>query len=150
MFKHLLEDALNQDLDLSSDLDFGKDLAGNSDNTTEPLNTPTDTESVDDVDVTDDKIKTTRVLTIDKRRINLELKALDTGMVTAIPIKSVKQILRSYKLELVDTEYKFLGRSGNADLELRTAKGTPVSNSALVIYWHIKNDGVFELNIYLS
>ena len=121
--------------------------------TTEPLNKPTDLKAInDDVVVEEPETpKTTRILTIDKVRCNKELKDLvEQQALQAIPINKVKEILKSANVSLVDTEYRFVGRSGNADLKLVSSKGIPISNSALIVYWNRIDTSTFELNIYLS
>jgi hypothetical protein len=142
-FKTLLEDAITNP---SNEIDFS--TVEDTPSVT-AMNKPTDLAVANGEEVLEpQQPKTVRILTIDKSKCNRELKELsDQTDHQAIPIKRVKDIIAKYNVVLVDENYKFLGRSGNADLELKTTKGIPVSNSALVIYWNRVDNFI---NIYLS
>jgi hypothetical protein len=112
--------------------------------------TPTDEPEAPEEEPEVEAVKTTRLLSIDKRKVNDELKELCAIPSTAIPLSKIKEVLGKYKLQLADVEIKFVGRAGNKDFDIANDKGTKIGNSQLIIYWNRDSDTSFTVNGYLS
>ena len=88
---------------------------------------PTEEAPTDEPEVPEEEeveaVKTTRLLSIDKRKVNDELKELCAIPSTAIPLSKIKEVLAKYKLKLADAEIKFVGRAGYKDINIANDKG---------------------------
>jgi hypothetical protein len=148
-------DTNGTDMDLSSDIeyDFGHVPKKETTSTEEPAapveNIPTEEEETPE-DVVPEETKTSRLLSMDKNKANLELKELCAIPQPAIPLSKIKEILKNYKLQFADSEIKFIGRSSNKDFGIVNDKGVAISNSQLVIYWNRESENSFVVNVYLS
>jgi len=111
---------------------------------------PTDEPEATEEVVEEPETKTTRLLSIDKRKVNEELKELCSVPASAIPLSKIKEILANYKLKISDAEVKFVGRASNKDLAIVNDKGIAIGNSQLIIYWNRDSETSFTVNAYLS
>ena len=95
--------------------------------------------------------ESTRLLGIDKRKCNKELKELLLEPVTAIPFSKIKDVLKKYNIAILETEdKKFIGKDGNIDFDI-LINNKAVSNSCLVVYWSKQDtDNLININVYLS
>lgn len=97
-----------------------------------------------------------RLLGIDRIKINKELKALCELPVRALPITSTKALLQRFGIKIVDdqgndVDIKLNGDDGNTDFPLATLDNKSIKNSVITIYWH-KNETEdnYNANIYLG
>jgi hypothetical protein len=120
-------------------------------------------ELVDDAEEKEEEVEAaqeakarSRIMSIDRTKINKELKVMCVQSSTSIPINTIKEILKKYKLKLVDddghdADIKLIGVDGNTDIELAYENGKVIDNSAMVLYWHqIERTDQFEFHCYLS
>lgn len=124
---------------------FSKEPEDDSDLEKVDDKTPTETEIVKD------KI---RLLTIDRKNINKELKELLANPKSIFPLTQIKTIINKYDLTPIDDdgnefEIKLKGTDGSIELTL-SSKNAIISNSALIIYWHKNEDGTYNFNVYCS
>jgi hypothetical protein len=111
---------------------------------------PTDEPEAPEEEVEESEAKTTRLLSMDKRKANVELKELCTASCPAIPLSKIKEILAKYKLQISEPDLKFIGRASNKDVALSNTSGVGISNSQLVLYWNRDTETSFTVNAYLS
>lgn len=156
ILKRLVEDAEPiSDFSQEPEFDFGhvpKAEAPPTEETPAVEEVPEEEEAPveEETPVEEPAVKTTRILSMDKRKANIDLKELSALPSPAIPLSKIKEVLGNYKLAFKDTEIKFLGRSGNKDFAVVNDKGVEVANTQLVIYWNRDSETSFTINVYLS
>lgn len=92
--------------------------------------------------------QSTRLLGIDKKKINSELKVIsDTPKQTTIPLSKIKEVFTKWGIQTVFDGVKFSGKHGNKDFNL-VKGGKLLKNAQLVIYWNKAE--YLTLNIYVS
>ena len=110
----------------------------------------------EEIETEEDNRAKSRLMSIDKVKINKALKEITLEPAPAIPINKIKEILQKYELKMVDdtgreTTPKLIGVDGNTDVELAYNDGRVIANSALVMYWHqLDRSEAFEFHFYLS
>lgn len=98
----------------------------------------------------------TRLLGIDKRKMNKIFGEMSANPVDALPVKAVCDILNKYGLKMVDedgdaTFEKLTGVDGNIDFDLvEIATNKHINNSMGIIQWHKNDDATYNFNYYLG
>jgi hypothetical protein len=96
-----------------------------------------------------------RLLTIDRKNINKELKELLREPKSIFPLTQIKTIINKYDIKPIDDdgseiEIKLKGTDGDLDFTLASKDDRMISNSALIVYWHKNEDGTYNFNVYCS
>lgn len=113
-------------------------------------------EKEEDVEIDTPVANQSRLLTIDRTKINKQLKELSLEPAPHVPINKIKEVLAKFDLKLInddgrDFDGKLVGVDGNTDIELAYKNGKRVGNSAMVLFWHqIERTDMYEFHAYLS
>lgn len=153
MFKDLIDTILSEELSPEEELDAMLNSEEPPTDVEDPQEKSEDAEIADDVEEELENKKpltTARVFSFDKEKINQQLSELTNKTTTSFPVGALKEILSSYELTIIRNSQEFQTDDGDEDYELFTTDNKVITNSALTVQWHKREDGGFNFNCYLT